>query len=349
MLPHAVMDRAGEEFRNYDGLGMSAMELSHRSSEFIAIAEQAEADLRELLAIPDNYRVLFLQGGATLQFSMVPLNLLRGKTTADYFNTGAWSGKAINEAMRLCAVNLVADGKPDNFSTIPDRDSWSFSDDAAYVHYCPNETIHGVEFHDVPELPYDVPLVADMSSCILSREIDVSRYGIIYAGAQKNIGPAGLTVAIVRDDLLDGLPDNLPEMLSYRAHVDGGSMFNTPPTYAWYLAGLVFDWLKQQGGVQAIEAINIRKAKKLYAAIDATNFYSNPVEPAVRSRMNVPFMLADESLNDEFLKQADANGLTNLKGHRALGGMRASIYNALPEEGVDALIDFMQEFEKRHG
>lgn len=349
MLPHAVMDRAGEEFRNYAGLGMSAMELSHRSSEFIAIAEQAEVDLRELLAIPDNYKVLFLQGGATLQFSMVPLNLLRGKTKADYFNTGAWSGKAINEARRLCAVNLVADGKPDNFSKIPDRDSWSFSDDAAYVHYCPNETIHGVEFHDVPELPYDVPLVADMSSCILSREIDVSRYGIIYAGAQKNIGPAGLTVAIVRDDLLDGLPDNLPEMLSYRAHVDGGSMFNTPPTYAWYLAGLVFDWLKQQGGVQAIEAINIRKAKKLYAAIDATDFYSNPVEPAVRSRMNVPFMLADESLNDEFLKQADANGLTNLKGHRALGGMRASIYNAMPEEGVDALIDFMQEFEKRHG
>ena len=348
MLPNEIMETAREEFLDYAGTGMSTMEISHRSPEFIEIAERAEADIRELLKIPSNYKVLFLQGGASLQYSMSALNLLKGGRKADYFRTGAWSDKAIREVSRLCEVNIVADGKAGNYTDIPDSSTWKFSDDAAFVHYCPNETIHGVEFQDVPDVG-DKPLVADMSSCILSRPIDVSKFAVIYAGAQKNIGPSGLTVVIVRDDCLDHLPDDMPQMLSYRAHADGDSMFNTPPTYPWYLAGLVFDWLKRQGGIEAIEQVNIRKAKKLYDAIDASDFYSNPVAKAVRSRMNVPFVLADDKLDDLFLAEAEKRGLTSLKGHRSVGGMRASIYNAMPEEGVDALVDFMQEFEKRHG
>ena len=349
MLPNDVMERAREEFLDYRGTGMSTMEISHRSKEFIEIAERSEADIRDLLKIPDNYKVLFLQGGASLQYSMSALNVMKGgNNKADYFRTGAWSDKAIKEVSRFCDINLVADGKDGKYTDIPDPATWQFSDDAAFVHYCPNETIHGVEFQDVPDVG-DTPLIADMSSCILSRPIDVSKFAVIYAGAQKNIGPSGLTVAIVRDDCLDNLPDDMPQMLSYRAHADGDSMFNTPPTYPWYLAGLVFDWLKQQGGVEAIEKVNIRKAQKLYDAIDASGIYSNPVAKPVRSRMNVPFVLADEKLDDLFLEEAEKNGLTSLKGHRSVGGMRASIYNAMPEEGVDALVDFMQEFEKRHG
>lgn len=348
MLPNEVMEKAREEFLDYAGTGMSTMEISHRSKEFIEIAARAEADIRELLSIPDNYKVLFLQGGASLQYSMSALNLLNGGNKADYFRTGAWSDKAIKEVSRLCDVNIVADGKDSKYTDIPDPATWQFSNDAAFVHYCPNETIHGVEFNEVPDVG-DKPLVADMSSCILSRTIDVSKYAVIYAGAQKNIGPSGLTVVIVRDDCLDNLPDNMPQMLSYRAHADGDSMFNTPPTYGWYMAGLVFDWLKRQGGVAAMEQVNIRKAGKLYAAIDGSDLYSNPVAKHCRSRMNVPFTLKDDSLDALFLEEAEKRGLASLKGHRSVGGMRASIYNAMPEAGVDALIEFMQEFEKNHG
>lgn len=346
-LPADVMQRAKDEFLDVNGTRLSAMEMSHRSKAFMAIAEQAESDLRELLAIPSNYKVLFLQGGATLQFGMVPLNLLGDKKRADYFRTGHWSAKAVEDAKRICNVNLAVDTS-DNYRNIPDASRWKLDSGAAYVHYTPNETIHGVEFHEVPDVG-NVPLVADMSSSILSRSIDVSQFGVIYAGAQKNIGPAGLTVVIIREDLIRGIPEGLPSMLDYASHAKADSMFNTPPTYAWYLAGLVFQWLKEQGGVDAIERVNVRKAGKLYEYIDSSNFYSNPVAVENRSRMNVPFTLADESLNRMFVEEAEAAGLKNLEGHRAVGGMRASIYNAIPEAGVDALIDFMKLFEAKHG
>ena len=348
MLPRAVMTQARDELLDWHGSGMSVMEMSHRSKAYLAIAEQAEADLRALLGIPDNYKVLFLQGGATSQFAMVPLNLLRGKGGADYVNTGAWSKKAIGEARKFCAVNVVATGEAGNFSAIPAFESWQLDPGAAYVHYTPNETIGGVEFHWVPETG-DVPLVADMSSTILSRPIDVSRYGLIYAGAQKNIGPAGLTVVIVRDDLIGATLAGTPTMFDYQVHADNGSMYNTPPTYAWYLAGLVFKWLLAQGGLDAMAEINQRKSQRLYAAIEASAFYSSPVDAACRSWMNVPFTLADAALDAAFLEQAGQAGLLNLKGHRSVGGMRASIYNAMPESGVAALIDFMGEFERTHG
>jgi phosphoserine aminotransferase len=348
MLPVAVLEQARDEILDWHATGMSVMEMSHRSKEYLSIASQAEADLRELLAIPDHYSVLFLQGGATSQFAMVPMNLLRGRQQADYVNTGAWSRKAIAEARRFCEVNVVASSEDSNFSTIPAFDSWQLNPDAAYLHYTPNETIGGVEFHQVPDAG-DVPLVVDMSSTILSRPIDVSRFGLIYAGAQKNIGPAGLTVVIVRQDLTGETLAGTPSMYNYKLHADSGSMLNTPPTYAWYLAGLVFKWLKQQGGVTAMATINQRKALRLYAAIDQGGFYMSPVDVACRSWMNVPFTLADNSLDAEFLVQAQAAGLLNLKGHRSVGGMRASIYNAMPEAGVDALIAFMEEFERTHG
>jgi phosphoserine aminotransferase len=348
MLPRTVMTQARDELLDWHGSGMSTMEMSHRSKAYLSIAEQAEADLRSLLAIPDNYKVLFLQGGATSQFAMVPLNLLRGKGSADYVNTGAWSKKAIAEARKFCAVNVAATGEAGNFSSIPAFESWQLDPDAAYVHYTPNETIGGVEFHWVPETG-DLPLVADMSSTILSRPIDVSRYGLIYAGAQKNIGPAGLTVVIVRDDLIGDTLTGTPTMFDYRVHADNGSMYNTPPTYAWYLAGLVFKWLLGQGGLAAMAEINRRKSQRLYAAIEASDFYSSPVDAACRSWMNVPFTLADAALDAAFLEQAGQAGLLNLKGHRSVGGMRASIYNAMPESGVAALIDFMGEFERAHG
>jgi len=344
-LPRAVLEQARDELLDWHGSGMSVMEMSHRSKEYLSIAEQAEADLRELLSIAGNYRVLFLQGGATSQFCMVPMNLLRGKQQADYVNTGAWSKKAIAEAQRYCDVNVVASSEDTGFSSIPAFDSWQLNKDAAYLHYTPNETIGGVEFHWIPDSG-DVPLVADMSSTILSRPLDVSRYGVIYAGAQKNIGPAGLTVVIVREDLAGETIPGTPSMFDYRKHADNGSMLNTPPTYSWYLAGLVFKWLKQQGGVTAIAEVNQRKAQRLYDAIEASGFYSSPVASDCRSWMNVPFTLADAGLDAEFLEQARSAGLLNLKGHRSVGGMRASIYNAIPESGVAALIDFMSEFER---
>ncbi|NOY64269.1 MAG: 3-phosphoserine/phosphohydroxythreonine transaminase [Nitrospirae bacterium] len=347
MLPEEVIRRAASEMLDWHGKGMSVMEMSHRSKEFVSIAEKAEADLRDLLKIPENYKVLFLQGGASSQFAMVPLNLLRGKSTADYINTGYWSKKAIAEAKRFCDVNIVATSEDTNFTTIPPRDEWKLNPQAAYVHYTPNETIGGVEFHEIPDVG-EVPLVADMSSTILSRPIDISRFGLIYAGAQKNIGPAGLTIVIIREDLIGGASPGTPTMFNYETHAKAGSMYNTPPTYSWYIAGLVFEWLKEKGGLDVMASINKRKAEKLYTYIDNSEFYTNPVEPSCRSWMNIPFTLKNPELDSKFLELAREAGLVNLKGHRSVGGMRASIYNAMPEEGVDALIDFMKEFEKDH-
>ena len=326
---------------------MSVMEMSHRSEEMVSIASEAEADLRELMGISDDYAVLFLQGGASSQFSAVPLNLCEEGATVDYVNTGQWSKKAIKEAKRYANVNVVASSEADNFASIPAFDSWQLSDDAAYLHYTPNETIGGVEFFWTPEV--QVPLVADMSSTILSRPIDVNQFGVIYAGAQKNIGPAGLTIVIVRKDLLGKSRAITPTMLDYQTAADNDSMYNTPPTLAWYLSGLVFKWLKAQGGLEAMEAVNRRKAEKLYGYIDGSGFYSNPVEVASRSLMNVPFVLADSGLDKAFLAGADDAGLLNLKGHRSVGGMRASIYNAVPEAAVDALIDYMKDFARENG
>ncbi len=348
MLPQEVLERAREEMLDWHGTGMSVMEMSHRGKEFMSIAEKATADLRELMAIPDNYEILFLQGGASSQFAMVPMNLLRGKTKADYINTGAWSKKAIGEAKKFCDVNLAATTEADGFSSAPEQKDLQLSSDAAYVHYTPNETIGGVEFNYIPETG-DKPLVADMSSTILSRPIDVSKYGVIYAGAQKNIGPAGLTVVIVRKDLIGETLDRTPAMFDYQVHAEAGSMANTPPTYGWYLAGLVFEWLKEKGGLEGMAEINKRKSDKLYNAIDNSDFYANPVKPDCRSWMNVPFTLANPDLDKTFLEEAAKQGLTTLKGHRSVGGMRASIYNAMPEAGVDTLVEFMADFEKRHG
>ncbi len=346
-LPAEVLQQASSEMLDWRGSGMSVMEMSHRSKEFTSIAAKAEADLRELLEVPGNYKILFLQGGASSQFAMVPMNLLRGKDRADYLNTGHWSKKAIAEAKRFCNVNIVATSEPVNFTTIPPRSEWNLSPGAAYVHYTPNETIAGVEFHDIPDVG-ETPLVADMSSTILSRPLDVSRFGLIYAGAQKNIGPAGLTIVIVREDLIgDPLPGT-PTMFDYGTHAKADSMYNTPPTYSWYIAGLVFEWLKKKGGLKAMAEVNKGKADRLYAFIDESDFYRNPVDPACRSWMNVPFILADPGLDAKFLELAAEAGLANLKGHRSVGGMRASIYNAMPEEGVDALIAFMADFEKRY-
>jgi len=348
VLPEAVLEQAKAELLDWRGSGMSVMEMSHRGKEFIAIAEQAEADLRTLLGIPANYKVLFLQGGATGQFAAVPLNLLRGNSKADYLNTGNWSKKAIGEAKRHCQVNVVASSEDSRFSTIPPRASWNCDPDAAYFHYTPNETIGGVEFHEIPDVG-DVPLVADMSSTILSRPLDVSRFGVIYAGAQKNIGPAGLTIVIVREDLMGAAHPLTPSVLDYKNQADNDSMSNTPPTYAWYIAGLVFKWLLEQGGLNAMGERNQRKAQLLYDAIDNSGYYKNPVDPNCRSWMNVPFTLPDANLDKTFLAEAKEAGLLTLAGHRSVGGMRASIYNAMPEAGVRALVDFMADFQRRHG
>jgi len=348
MLPEAVLKQAQEELPDWHGVGASIMEMSHRGKEFVSVHAEAEKDVRELLNIPDTYNVLFLQGGATTQFAALPMNLLRGKTKADYVWTGAWGKKAISEAKKYCTVNVAASSEPDQFTTIPPFEQWALSDDAAYVHYTPNETIGGVEFHWVPDTG-DVPLVGDFSSTILSRPLDVSRFGVIYAGAQKNMGPAGVTLVIVRDDLMGNASPITPSVFDFAQQAEADSMLNTPPTYTVYLAGLVFKWLKKQGGLEAMAKINERKAKKLYDAIDKSGFYRNPVETASRSWMNVPFILANEDLDKEFLAGAEAAGLTTLKGHRSVGGMRASIYNAMPEAGVDALIDYMTDFEKRKG
>ena len=347
-LPESVLECARAEMLDYQGRGLSVMEMSHRSAEFVDIAERAEADFRELLGVGDDYAVLFLQGGATLQFAMVPINLAGEDSVADYVHTGAWGTKAIAEARKLCRVNVAASSEGDNFTHVPDVDTWRLSSDAAYVHITGNETIGGVEFHEYPDTG-DTPLVADLSSTLLSRPLDVGRFGLIYASAQKNLGPAGITVVVVRRDLLGRARPNTPSMLDYAAHAAADSMLNTPATYAWYLAGLVLQWLKRQGGLEAMAKVNARKARKLYAVMDASNFYRCPVAKPNRSWMNVAFTLADDSLDAVFLQAAAEQGLLNLKGHRSVGGMRASIYNAMPEEGVDALVDFMTAFEAKYG
>jgi len=347
MLPGEVMEQAQQEILDWHGSGMSVMEMSHRGKEFMGIAATAEQDLRDLLSIPDNYKVLFLQGGASTQFAMVPLNLMQKTAKADYANTGAWSKKAISEGKIFGEVNVCASSEDDGFNSVPDYANWNLSDDASYVHITPNETIGGVEYDGLPDTG-EVPLVADMSSTLLSRPVDVSRYGLIYAGAQKNIGPAGLTIVIVRDDLVGQADPSCPTMLNYATHAGADSMANTPPTYSWYLAGLVFQWLKKKGGLEAMAEINLRKATKLYAAIDNNPFYSNPVALNNRSWMNVPFILQNAEHDTAFLAGAKELGLITLKGHRSVGGMRASIYNAMPEEGVDKLIQFMHDFAEQH-
>ncbi len=346
-LPESVLEIARDDMLDWHGRGLSIMEMSHRSAEVVGVAEQAEQALRELLGVSDDYAVLFLQGGASTQFAAVPLNLLGANQAADYINTGQWSKKAIAEARRFGTVNVAATSEDTNFSTIPARDGWQLSDNAAYLHYTPNETIGGVEFFWTPEA--DAPLVTDMSSTILSRPINVDDYGVIYAGAQKNIGPAGLTIVIVRRELLGRAHDLCPAMLNWQVAAENDSMYNTPPTFALYLAQLVFAWLQGLGGLAAMADINRRKAQKLYAAIDGSDFYANPVDPACRSLMNVPFTLADDALDKVFLAESEEAGLLNLKGHRSVGGMRASIYNAVGEDAVDALIAFMQDFEQRNG
>lgn len=348
VLPEVVLEQAKAELLDWQGTGMSVMEMSHRGQAFMAIASEAETDLRALLNIPEHYQVLFLQGGASAQFAMIPMNLLGNKKQADYLNTGSWSEKAIAEAHHFAKVNVVASSSAQQFMTVPERTTWQCDEQAAYFHYTPNETIQGVEFHFIPEVG-DVPLVADMSSTILSRPIDVSKYGLIYAGAQKNIGPAGLTVVIIREDLLDKSLPNTPTIFNYATLAKDKSMYNTPPTFAWYIAGLVFKWLKREGGLAAMGQRNQRKAEKLYAAIDNSTFYRNPVDPRYRSWMNVPFILDSPDLDKTFLTQAKEAGLLTLAGHRSVGGMRASIYNAMPEEGIQALIDFMHNFAQRYG
>ena len=348
VLPEPVLRTAAAEMLDWHGSGMSVMEMSHRGKEFIGIHEKAQADLRTLLAIPANYKILFLQGGAVAENAIVPMNLVGGRSTADYVNTGEWSKKSIKEAKKYCTVNVAASSEDRSFTYVPARESWKLTPDAAYVHLCTNETIGGVEYQWTPDVG-SVPLVADMSSHLLSRVIDVSRYGVIYGGAQKNAGPAGVTLVIVRDDLLDRALPITPSAFHWKEQAAADSMVNTPATYAIYIAGLVFEWLKAQGGIEAIERKNVAKAKLLYDYLDRTSFYLNPVRKEDRSRMNVPFRLRDESLDEAFLKGAKERGMIQLKGHRSVGGMRASIYNAMPIEGVQALLDYMGDFERRHG
>ena len=345
-IPEEVLRETQSEIIEWNNSGMSVMEVSHRSPEYIAVASAARQDFIDLLDIPDNYQVLFLQGGATLQFSMIPMNFASDRT-ADYLLTGSWSKKAISEASKITSVNTVASSELSNFQNVPDTREWSHSNNAAYFHYVANETIQGNALHQPPEIKS--PLIADMSSVILSEPIDVSKFSMIYAGAQKNIGPAGLTICIIKNEFLATASDELPGMLQYSKHADSDSMFNTPPTFAWYLAGKVFTWLKSNGGLEAIAKINHAKAKSLYEFIDSSDFYSNPIAIANRSIMNVPFILKDSDLDAQFLHDSKNAGLLNLKGHRSIGGMRASIYNATPQDAIDALIEFMREFEKKHG
>lgn len=349
MLPVEVLRRAEQELCNWQGLGTSVMEISHRSKEFIQVAEEAEKDFRDLLKIPSNYKVLFCHGGARAQFAAVPMNLLGKHTTADYVDGGYWAASAVKEAQKYCTPNVIdAKTTVDGLRGITPMSNWALSDDAAYVHYCPNETIDGIAISETPDFG-DKLVVADLSSTILSSPIDVSRYGVLYAGAQKNIGPAGLTLVVVREDLLGQARKELPSILDYKVLADNDSMFNTPPTFAWYLSGLVFKWLKEQGGVAEMDKRNQLKADLLYGTIDKSDFYRNDVAVANRSRMNVPFQLADASLDKLFLEESFAHGLHALKGHRVVGGMRASIYNAMPLEGIKTLTDFMIDFERRHG
>jgi phosphoserine aminotransferase len=349
-LPTEVLEQAQQELLDYKGTGMSVMEMSHRGKVFMDLAHEVEADLRELMSIPANYKVLFLQGGGKGEFSFVPMNLLRGKTQADYVNTGTWSSGAIKEAKKYCAVNVIASSEDKSFTYVPKQSAWNPSTAAAFRHICTNETIHGVEYFWTPEFDDGVSLVADMSSHILSRPMDVTKFGCIYGGAQKNIGPSGLTLVIVREDLL-GHPHPLtPQVFDYTQQAANEWMLNTPPTFAVYLAGLTFKWLKKQGGVAGIAKVNETKAKLLYATIDGSNgFYRNTVSVDDRSRMNVPFFLRDDGLNQKFLDGAQAAGLTGLKGHKAVGGMRASIYNAVSLNAVKALTQYMYEFQRRNG
>lgn len=347
-LPVEVLEKAQADLLDWQGTGMSVMEMSHRGEAFVSIAEKATQDLRSLLNVPDDYSVLFLQGGAAGQFAGVPLNLFGDSDKADYVLTGNWGKKAVKEAQKFGDVQVAASSEEQGFTRIPDRGNWALRDDAAYVHYTPNETIQGVEFPDVPDTG-DVPLVADWSSAFLSKPIDVSKYGVIYAGAQKNAGPAGVTLVIVRNDLMGTPMKHTPMVLDYQQQADADSMLNTPPCFAWYMAGLTFEWILNNGGLEGMAERNKRKAGKLYGFIDDSDFYRNPVAPAARSRMNVPFLLANDELDKTFLAQAEEAGLSTLKGHRSVGGMRASLYNAMPEAGVDALIDFMRGFEKDNG
>lgn len=345
-LPLPVLEQIQNDLLDWQGTGMSVMEMSHRGKAFVSIAEAATADMRELLAVPDDYEILWLQGGATGQFSAIPQNILGDKSVADYVVTGSWGKKAVKEAGKYCDARTAA--KADPFTGIPDQATWSLSDDAGYVHYTPNETIEGVEFHNIPDTA-GVPLVADYSSSFMSRPIDVAKHGLIYAGAQKNLGPAGITVVIVRKDLLGKAAATTPMVFDYAMQADKDSMLNTPACFSWYVCGLTLQWIKTQGGLEAIGQLNQRKADKLYAAIDGNDFYANPVDLVARSRMNVPFTLASSDLDGEFLAQAEAADLSTLKGHRSVGGMRASIYNAMPEAGVDALIEFMTDFASKNG
>jgi phosphoserine aminotransferase len=350
VLPKEVLALAAAEMLDWHGSGMSVMEMSHRGPEFTSIYRAAERDLRDLLAVPDHYRILFLQGGGLAENAIVPLNLVGHRAqpaTVDFIHTGSWSGKSIREAARYASVNVAASSEQGGFTYVPPQSEWQLTPGAAYLHLCTNETIDGVEYADAPVLADDTPIVADMSSHILSRVIDVSRYGVIFGGAQKNIGPAGLTLVIVREDLLGKALDVCPSAFDWRLVAENESMYNTPPTYAIYIAGLVFQWLKRQGGVAAMEQRNIAKAAMLYEALDADDFYRNRVDPAYRSRMNIPFYLRDETLNEQFLAGAKARGLLQLKGHKSVGGMRASIYNAMPIEGVQALVDYLNEFAGR--
>jgi phosphoserine aminotransferase len=348
-LPEPVLRRAAEEMLDWHGSGMSVMEMSHRGKEFISIANEAEALLRELLAVPTNYKVLFMQGGAIGENAIVPMNLLRGRTSIDFIDTGEWSKKSIKEAKKYAAVNVAASSAATGYDRVPPRDTWQLDANAAYVHLCSNETIGGVEYHFTPDIGSSVPLVADMSSDILSRPVEISKFGLIYAGAQKNIGPAGLTIVIVRDDLLGQAMPITPSAFDFATVAENESMYNTPPTYAIYIAGLVFQWLKDQGGLTAMAERNRTKAALLYDFLDASTFFASPVQRDCRSLMNVPFKLKNEALDGAFLKGAEAKGMLQLKGHRSVGGMRASIYNAMPIEGVKALVAYMKEFEAQHG
>ncbi len=348
VLPKEVLEVAKSEMLDWHSSGMSVMEMSHRGKEFFQIINEAETDLRDLLAIPSNYKVLFLQGGAHLQFSMIPLNLAGEASQVDYINTGIWSKKAIDEASRFCNVNIAASSEDKGFTYVPSQDQWRLNKDASYIHFTSNETIGGVEFFWTPDVD-NVPLIADMSSHILSRPVDVSKFGIIYAGAQKNIGPAGLAIVIIREDLIGHARNNTPTMLDFKTHADNESMYNTPPTFGIYIAGLVFKWLKNLGGLSEIEKINTKKANILYNYLDASDFYSSPIRIEDRSRMNIPFTLKESALDDLFLKRAEAHGLLQLKGHKLVGGMRASLYNAMPIEGVIELVNFMEAFARQHG
>ena len=348
MLPHEVMVQVQQELLDWHGTGISVIEMSHRSKEFLSIAEEAEVVLREILSIPDNYKVLYVPGGATAMMSMVPLNLLANGETGDYLVTGSWSNKAYKEARRLANIHLAGDSGEDKYYSIPDPSSWDISKNASYFYYTDNETITGVEFADIPELD-NIPLVTDMTSNFLSRPFDVSRFGIAFASAQKNFGPAGLACVVIRDDLIGKAGPKTPFLCDFKIHADNDSMFNTPPTFNWYMAGLIYKWIRDKGGLQAMDQRARQRSEKIYQAVDNSDFYTNPIDKKFRSRMNVPFILKDDELNSTFLTEARQHGLIELKGHRSVGGMRASIYNGMPMEGVEALVAFMLDFEKRHG